>query len=46
MKARLLISLKAQNQETVFSILLLFGQEEGIEGFSCGSSIALLKLPI
>ena len=34
MKARLQISRKAQNQETIFSILLLFGQDGGIEGFS------------
>ena len=34
MKARLLISRKAQNQETIFSILLLFGQDGVIEGFS------------
>ena len=46
MKARLLISRKAQNQETIFSILLLFGQDGGIEGFSWGLSIAWLKLPI
>lgn len=46
MKARLLISRKAQNQDTIFSILLLFGQDGGIEGFSWGLSIAWLKLPI
>lgn len=46
MKARLQISRKAQNQETIFSILLLFGQDGGIEGFSWGLSIAWLKLPI